>query len=266
MNKTSLSLCPFGAALATANILIIQRPTCPSGGMEVAAADKDAPSTQTEVISTVKRKPPQAAKAAVSTAEAKPPDASAQAKPSQALKAVAKPSGPAPKDDVTGSVKQTAKTQEPNDEKPAVSPAQLAKSGLGPARVEDALEEWAEVSLAARVHNAPSVSAPTVRFYRVGTRLKVIGREPGWIKVVDPSRGMDLREVSHSKGRPRPKASRIAATITTASSGGYAQRHERLGTPSARALCTILQATQWMEVVPAYRPPIGFAFRVYPNW
>ena len=109
--------------------------------MEVAAADKDAPSTQTEVISTVKRKPPQAAKAAVSTAEAKPPDASAQAKPSQALKAVAKPSGPAPKDDVTGSVKQTAKTQEPNDEKPAVSPAQLAKSGLGPARVEDALEE-----------------------------------------------------------------------------------------------------------------------------
>jgi hypothetical protein len=24
-------------------------------------------------------------------------------------------------------------------------------------------------------------------FYRVGTRLKVIGREPGWIKVVDPS-------------------------------------------------------------------------------
>ena len=94
-------------------------------------------------------------------------DASAQAKPSQALKAAAKPSGPAPKDDVTGSVKQTAKTQEPNDEKPAVSPAQLAKSGLGPARVEDALEEWAEVSLAARVHNAPSVSAPTVRFYRV---------------------------------------------------------------------------------------------------
>jgi hypothetical protein len=80
------------------HILIIQRPTCPSGGMEVAAADKDAPSTQTEVISTVKRKPPQAAKAAVSTAEAKPPDASAQAKPSQALKAVAKPSGPAPKD------------------------------------------------------------------------------------------------------------------------------------------------------------------------
>jgi hypothetical protein len=134
MNKTSLSLCLFGAALATANILIIQRPTCPSGGTEVAAADKDAPSTQTEVISTVKRKPPQAAKAAVSTAEAKPPDASAQAKPSQALKAAAKPSGPAPKDDVTGSVKQTAKTQEPNDEKPAVSPAQLAKSGLGPAR------------------------------------------------------------------------------------------------------------------------------------
>jgi hypothetical protein len=105
----------------------------------------------------------------------------------KALKAAAKPSGPAPKDDVTGSVKQTAKTLERNDEKPAVSPFQLAEVRARPARVEDALEEWAEVSLAARVHNAPSVSAPTVRFYRVGTRLKVIGREPGWIKVVDPS-------------------------------------------------------------------------------
>jgi hypothetical protein len=153
---------------------------------------------------------------------------------------------------VTGSVKQTAKTQEPNDEKSAVSPAQLAKSGLGPARVEDALEEWAEVSLAARVHNAPSVSAPTVRFYRVGTRLKVIGREPGWIKVIDPStskEGWIYEKYLTPKEGPDQKQAGLP-TITTASSGGYARRHERLGTPSARALCTILQATQWMEVVP----------------
>lgn len=251
------------------HILIIQRPTCPSGGMEVAAADKDAPSTQTEVISTVKRKPPQAAKAAVSTAEAKPPDASAQAKPSQALKAVAKPSGPAPKDDVTGSVKQTAKTQEPNDEKPAVSPAQLAKSGLGPARVEDALEEWAEVSLAARVHNAPSVSAPTVRFYRVGTRLKVIGREPGWIKVVDPStskEGWIYEKYLTPKEGPDQKQAGLPQ---------QSQRQAAADTPNAMNVSAPPQPEpyarsyrprngwRWYR---AYRPPIGFAFRVYPNW
>jgi hypothetical protein len=268
MNKTSLSLCLFGAALATANILIIQRPTCPSGGTEVAAADKDAPSTQTEVISTVKRKPPQAAKAAVSTAEAKPPDASAQAKPSQALKAAAKPSGPAPKDDVTGSVKQTAKTQEPNDEKPAVSPAQLAKSGLGPARVEDALEEWADVSLAARVHNAPSVSAPTVRFYRVGTRLKVIGREPGWIKVVDPSaskEGWIYEKYLTPKEGPDQKQAGLPQQSQRQAAADM-PNNMNVSPPQPEPYARSYRPRHGWRWYRAYRPPIGFAFRVYPNW
>jgi hypothetical protein len=42
MNRALLSLCLCGAALATANVLIMQRPTCPSGGTEVAATDKNA--------------------------------------------------------------------------------------------------------------------------------------------------------------------------------------------------------------------------------
>ena len=64
MNKALLSLCLFGAALATANILIMQRPTCSSAGTEVAVADKDASSPQTGAISTAKGKPAQAPKAA----------------------------------------------------------------------------------------------------------------------------------------------------------------------------------------------------------
>ena len=54
MNKVSLPLCLFGAALATANILIMQRPTCSSAGAEVAAADKTTSSTQPEAVSTAK--------------------------------------------------------------------------------------------------------------------------------------------------------------------------------------------------------------------
>jgi hypothetical protein len=97
MNRALLSLCLFGAALATANILIMQRPTCRSGGTEVAAADKNALSTKTEVVS---------------TAKAKPAKAPFQAQPPQASKTAAKPPAP-PKDvDVTGSVKQTTKTDQ----------------------------------------------------------------------------------------------------------------------------------------------------------
>ena len=189
MNKVSLPLCLFGAALATANILIMQRPTCSSAGAEVAAADKTTSSTQPEAVSTAKGKPAQAPKAASSQAERpQAPKAAVNTAKPPAPKAAAKPPA-APQDvQVTGSVGQTPKTQGPKGEKPAsVSQAQLAEVSAWPAKAEDEPEEWAEVSLAAKVHNAPSVSSPTVRLYRVGTRLKVIGREHGWIKVADPT-------------------------------------------------------------------------------
>ena len=72
MNKVSLPLCLFGAALATANILIMQRPTCSSAGAEIAAADKTTSSTQPEAVSTAKGKPAQAPKAARAQAEHAP--------------------------------------------------------------------------------------------------------------------------------------------------------------------------------------------------
>ena len=116
---------------------------------------------------------PQAPKPAVNMA--KPPVPKAAASPSAAPRDV----------QVTGSVGRTPQTPGPRGEKPAsVSQVQLAEVTAGPAKAEGEPGEWAEVSLAAKVHNAPSVSSPTVRLYRVGTRLKVIGREHGWIKVV----------------------------------------------------------------------------------
>lgn len=48
MNKVPLSLCLFGAALATANILIMQGSTCSSGEPELAAAYKATSSTRSE--------------------------------------------------------------------------------------------------------------------------------------------------------------------------------------------------------------------------
>jgi Bacterial SH3 domain len=39
----------------------------------------------------------------------------------------------------------------------------------------------------ATVHAGPSVSAPTVRFYPVGTELHVIDYQHGWFQVLDPA-------------------------------------------------------------------------------
>jgi hypothetical protein len=44
----------------------------------------------------------------------------------------------------------------------------------------------AKVVLAAQMHSEGSVSAPTVRYYRPGTELQVVGREDGWFQVSDP--------------------------------------------------------------------------------
>ena len=46
--------------------------------------------------------------------------------------------------------------------------------------------ERAKVVLAAEMHSEGSVSAPTVRYYRPGTELKVVSRGDGWIQVSDP--------------------------------------------------------------------------------
>ena len=45
---------------------------------------------------------------------------------------------------------------------------------------------WVFVIRGATVHSGPSVSAPTVRFYSVGTELQLIDNQQGWFQVLDP--------------------------------------------------------------------------------
>ena len=47
--------------------------------------------------------------------------------------------------------------------------------------------EWTKVILAARVHSEASVSSPTIRFYQPGIALQVVGRENGWLQLVNPA-------------------------------------------------------------------------------
>jgi hypothetical protein len=46
---------------------------------------------------------------------------------------------------------------------------------------------WVVVIRFANVHSGPSVSAPTVRFYSVGTELQLIDHQFGWFEVLDPA-------------------------------------------------------------------------------
>jgi len=47
--------------------------------------------------------------------------------------------------------------------------------------------EWTKVILAARAHSEASVSSPTIRFYQPGIALQVVGREKGWLQLVNPA-------------------------------------------------------------------------------
>ena len=46
---------------------------------------------------------------------------------------------------------------------------------------------WVVVILGATVHSGPSVSAPIVRYYSVGTELHLIDHQQGWFQVLDPA-------------------------------------------------------------------------------
>jgi SH3 domain-containing protein len=50
---------------------------------------------------------------------------------------------------------------------------------------EDAI--WVVVIRGATVHSGPSVSAPMLRFYSVGTELQLIDYQHGWFQVLDPA-------------------------------------------------------------------------------
>jgi hypothetical protein len=309
MNRAALSLCLCGAALATANILIMLRPTCPSGGAEVVTAYKETPPA---AVSTTQGKPAQAPKAAKKPAQAPKNEAAnpAQGKPQQTPKAATTKPAAARKDvEPTGSVNETDKTQAPNGKAPQPKPAKTRKlpnpapepkdvdvigshqtktpraSGKAPAsvsggqsaeardrpaKVEHEPEEWVEVSLAAKVHNAPSVSSPTIRYYRVGIRLKVIGRAPGWIKVVDPTtskEGWIYEKYLTPKEAPDKKQAGVPQqSPKSAQAGSETPDDPNLVAPTKPGFYQRQRKYGWRRHYGYYGPPPGFGIRVYPGW
>jgi hypothetical protein len=257
MNRAVLSLCLFGTALATANTLITQRPSCPSGGANIVAAHAE---TSPGAVAAVPSAPAPAAKAKPVQA----PKVQA-ANPPQAKPAKTEDEKPAtPKDlDQTGSVNQT--TQKQSEKSAPVSQTELGDQQVNFGHSE----QWAVVVLAARAHSAASVSSPTVRHYRIGTRLRVSDRKSGWIKVIDPTTSnqvwifekyLMLKEGSDKQvegpGQPQRTAQSGSLEdpnlVAPAQPGPYVRPYTR--------------KQGWRRAYRYVWPPAGLAIRVYPGW
>jgi hypothetical protein len=87
----------------------------------------------------------------------------------------------------SSTLKQEALYQ-PVASQPAADPGATAVIEAGPAAtIHDAAHvAWAKVIHGARAHSAASISSPITKFYPPGTELQIVGRESGWIELLDP--------------------------------------------------------------------------------
>ena len=60
-----------------------------------------------------------------------------------------------------------------------------------PSKIENQISEWAEVTVAVKVRSGPSISAPIIRYYRAGAKLRVLEWRTDWTKIVDPITSKD---------------------------------------------------------------------------
>ena len=208
MNSSLMALCVFGAALATANALFLQKTTCPS-------EDK-----RTAILSSVRNVSSQ--KAASAPLQDRRPKAQKALDTASAVS-----------QEVTGSL-GGGEIGGPVD-----------KTEAKPSRIGDEFAEWADVSIAAKAHSAPSVSSPIVQYYRVGTRLRVVERQMGWTKIVDP--------VTSKQGWIYEKY------LTTSDGHRAAQALRQPPEPSAQQ-----RRRAWRY--PAQRPRFRITFGGYPRW
>jgi hypothetical protein len=116
-----------------------------------------------------------------------------------------------------------------------------------PSKIENQISEWAEVTVAVKVRSGPSISAPTIRYYRAGTRLRVLERQTDWTKIVDPATSKDgwiyARYLS-----PRDEPSQAQADL---------RQEPPFAEPRRRGW-------RWYEV--QQRPRFRIVFGVHPRW
>jgi Bacterial SH3 domain len=157
MKRLLLSLWVGGAALYTANTFIFVHSVNLTGHPKIVSASAGQPASDSASQSTSTIWPP-------SGWPAVGPDNGQSVCPSSETRQIAKTSAPSPGTEEKGESSAPPISESENEE-----------------------PIWVEGSLAARVHAGPSVSAPSLRFYPLGTELHLIGHEQGWFQIADPT-------------------------------------------------------------------------------
>ena len=118
---------------------------------------------------------------------------------------------------------------------------QLATSAVSSSGSDGSEPELVKVVLAAQTHSQASVSSPTVRFYRPGTKLQVIRREGIWFKVSDPvtqEHGWVLAQYLSSIDGPIPTQVATESTVepmTIKPTSPKSKTRHRFAKPAVRA-------------------------------
>jgi Bacterial SH3 domain len=161
MKRFVLALWLVGAALYTANTIVVTRDSVPvENATQPVASFDQAQSTIRDIPSWGPHLP------------AEPQRQAEQVERQQAVL-------PSPKQSST-----------PDAESRGETAAEVVNNKASSIRADDldhAPVTWAKVMLAAKMHSKASVSSPILRYYPPGSELQVVRRENGWVLVVDPA-------------------------------------------------------------------------------
>jgi hypothetical protein len=114
----------------------------------------------------------------------------------------------------------------------------------GPAQAvhDEAHAAWVKVVHGAKAHSAASISSPITKFYPPGKELQMLGRESGWIELLDPAtqeRGYVFERYLVAIDGPSPsqavtQASTELAPVKAASKAAAKPQTPRLATKPVR--------------------------------
>jgi hypothetical protein len=148
---------------------------------------------------------------------------------------------------VSATLKQEALYQPSGNEASQAAPdsgARPVAETAGPAEVvyDAAHVAWVKVVHGAKAHSAASISSPITKFYPPGKELQMIGRESGWIELLDPAtqeRGYVFERYLVAIDGPSPiqavtQASTELAPVKAASKAAARSQTPRLGSKPLR--------------------------------
>lgn len=98
---------------------------------------------------------------------------------------------------------------------------------------------WVKVIHGAKAHSAASISSPITEFYPAGKELQIIGRESGWIELLDPvtqERGYVFEQylVAIEEPSPSPAVTQASAKVTPAKAAAPRPQTPRLGSKAVQ--------------------------------